>query len=46
MQEYVSNCPVLRGGQIVEIPAMTNREEFMIDGVVYEASHASLCEVA
>ncbi|MBB3612532.1 saccharopine dehydrogenase family protein [Rhizobium sp. BK602] len=49
INEYIEPCEAIVNGQITEVPAMEEREEFSLDGVTYEAFNTSgglgtLCE--
>lgn len=49
INEYIEPCEAVVNGEIAEVPALEEREEFSIDGVTYEAFNTSgglgtLCE--
>ncbi|MFB2551239.1 saccharopine dehydrogenase family protein [Ensifer soli] len=49
INEYIEPCEAIVNGQLVEVPALEEREEFSLDGVTYEAFNTSgglgtLCE--
>ncbi len=49
INEYIEPCEAVVNGEITEVPALEEREEFSIDGVTYEAFNTSgglgtLCE--
>lgn len=49
INEYCEPCEAIVGGELREVPALEEREEFSIDGVTYEAFNTSgglgsLCE--
>ena len=49
INEYCEPCEAIVGGQLREVPALEEREEFSLDGVLYEAFNTSgglgtLCE--
>ncbi|WP_027170258.1 saccharopine dehydrogenase family protein [Mesorhizobium sp. WSM3224] len=49
INEYIQPCEAVVNGEHVEVPALEEREEFSIDGVLYEAFNTSgglgtLCE--
>lgn len=49
INEYCEPCEAIVNGEIVEVPPLEEREEFSLDGVVYEAFNTSgglgtLCE--
>lgn len=49
INEYIEPCEAIVEGELVEVPAMEEREEFSLDGVTYEAFNTSgglgtLCE--
>lgn len=49
INEYIEPCEAIVEGQLIEVPALEEREEFSLDGVTYEAFNTSgglgtLCE--
>jgi len=49
INEYIEPCEAIVDGQLTEVPALEEREEFSLDGVTYEAFNTSgglgtLCE--
>ncbi|WP_095090603.1 saccharopine dehydrogenase family protein [Mesorhizobium sophorae] len=49
INEYIQPCEAVVNGELVEVPALEEREEFSLDGVTYEAFNTSgglgtLCE--
>ena len=49
INEYFEPCEAIVDGELVEVPALEEREEFSLDGVTYEAFNTSgglgtLCE--
>ena len=49
INEYIEHCEAIVDGELVEVPALEEREEFSLDGVTYEAFNTSgglgtLCE--
>src|SRR5690606_21329991 len=49
INEYIQPCEAIVNGELVEVPALEEREEFSLDGVTYEAFNTSgglgtLCE--
>src|SRR4030095_11269903 len=49
IKEYIEPCAAIVEGQLIEVPALEEREEFSLDGVTYEAFNTSgglgtLCE--
>jgi saccharopine dehydrogenase-like NADP-dependent oxidoreductase len=49
INEYCEPCEAIVNGQVTEVPALEEREEFSLDGVLYEAFNTSgglgtLCE--
>lgn len=49
INEYIEPCEAIVEGELIEVPAMEEREEFSLDGVTYEAFNTSgglgtLCE--
>ena len=49
INEYIEPCEAIVDGELVEVPALEEREEFSLDGVTYEAFNTSgglgtLCE--
>lgn len=49
INEYCEPCEAIVNGEVVEVPALEEREEFSLDGVLYEAFNTSgglgtLCE--
>ncbi|MBM2713570.1 saccharopine dehydrogenase family protein [Mesorhizobium caraganae] len=49
INEYIQPCQAVVNGELVEVPALEEREEFSLDGVTYEAFNTSgglgtLCE--
>ncbi|OJF96471.1 saccharopine dehydrogenase family protein [Pararhizobium antarcticum] len=49
INEYIEPCEAIVDGQLIEVPALEEREEFSLDGVTYEAFNTSgglgtLCE--
>ncbi len=49
INEYIEPCEAIVNGELTEVPALEEREEFSIDGVTYEAFNTSgglgtLCE--
>lgn len=49
INEYIEPCEAIVDGELVEVPALEEREEFSLDGVLYEAFNTSgglgtLCE--
>ena len=49
INEYIEPCEAIVEGQLIEVPALEEREEFSLDGVLYEAFNTSgglgtLCE--
>ena len=49
INEYIQPCEAIVNGELIEVPALEEREEFSLDGVTYEAFNTSgglgtLCE--
>ncbi|MDI7862028.1 saccharopine dehydrogenase family protein [Rhizobiaceae bacterium n13] len=49
INEYIQPCEAIVEGELIEVPALEEREEFSLDGVTYEAFNTSgglgtLCE--
>jgi len=49
INEYIEPCEAIVEGELIEVPALEEREEFSLDGVTYEAFNTSgglgtLCE--
>ncbi|RNJ41843.1 saccharopine dehydrogenase [Mesorhizobium erdmanii] len=49
INEYIQPCEAVVNGELIEVPALEEREEFSLDGVTYEAFNTSgglgtLCE--
>ena len=49
INEYIEPCEAIVDGELIEVPALEEREEFSLDGVTYEAFNTSgglgtLCE--
>src|SRR5690606_17942664 len=49
INEYIEPCEAIVNGELTEVPALEEREEFSLDGVTYEAFNTSgglgtLCE--
>ncbi|WP_050563235.1 saccharopine dehydrogenase family protein [Sinorhizobium meliloti] len=49
INEYIQPCEAIVNGEVIEVPALEEREEFSLDGVTYEAFNTSgglgtLCE--
>ncbi|WP_233833657.1 saccharopine dehydrogenase family protein [Paraburkholderia sp. ZP32-5] len=49
INEYIEPCEAIMNGQLVKVPSLEEREEFSLDGVLYEAFNTSgglgtLCE--
>jgi saccharopine dehydrogenase-like NADP-dependent oxidoreductase len=41
INEYIEPCEAIVEGELIEVPAMEEREEFALDGVTYEAFNTS-----
>ncbi|MES0038656.1 saccharopine dehydrogenase family protein [Mesorhizobium sp. M0046] len=41
INEYIQPCEAIVNGELVEVPALEEREEFSLDGVTYEAFNTS-----
>ncbi|MGX9121006.1 saccharopine dehydrogenase family protein [Mesorhizobium sp. BHbsci] len=49
INEYIQSCEAIVDGELIEVPALEEREEFSLDGVTYECFNTSgglgtLCE--